>query len=146
MAEPRGLGGWQQRAQAVDVETAGWIALALETVFGWFAILGVGHAYAGRLARAIVLLVVWWLVLGFLTLLSTVTFGALACIAAPVWVVVPVISGLLARRTVLAEGRTGSWGTVAGLAGAGCLGILTAACFLLSVLVGFGALFSIGSR
>ncbi|MCX2728164.1 hypothetical protein OO015_11750 [Thermomicrobium sp. 4228-Ro] len=145
MEEPRGLAGWQQRAQAVDVETAGWIALALETVFGWFFILGVGHAYAGRLWRAIGLLVGWWLVLGFLGFVSTVTLGVLGCIAVPVWIVVPVVSGLLARRTVLTEGRTGSWGAVLGLGGAGCLVILTAACLLASVFGVLGALLSAGS-
>jgi hypothetical protein len=142
MEERGGVAGWQQRVRAVDVETAGWIALALEVVFGWFGVLGVGHAYAGRLARAVVLLVGWWLVLILLAVLITVTFGVLACLVLPIVVVVPVVSGLLARRTVLAEGSTGSWGAVLGLGGVGCLGVLTLVCLLVSVLGAFGALLS----
>ncbi len=140
MEEPRGVAGWQQRAQAVDVETAGWIALALETIFGWFGILGVGHAYAGRLARGIVLFVGWWLALGLLALLTGVTFGVLGCLVLPVWLAVPVVSGLYARRTVLAEGRTGSWGAVLGLGGIGCLGLLTLVCVVAAFFGALGAL------
>ena len=145
MEEPRGVAGWQQRARAVDVETAGWIALALETIFGWFGILGVGHAYAGRLVRGVVLLVGWWLVLALLALLTTVTLGVLGCLVLPISVVVPIVSGLLARRTVLAEGSTGSWGAVLGLGGVGCLGMLTLVCLLVSVFGAFGALLDVAS-
>ncbi len=108
---PRALGP----ARQVDIETAGWIALALEAIFGYFGILGVGHAYAGRLARAIGLLVGWWLVLALLGALTGLTLGVATCLVFPVFLVVPVISGLLARRTVLAEGapaaglRSSAW-------------------------------------
>jgi len=125
---------------AVDVETAGWIALALETIFGWFGILGIGHAYAGRLARGVVLLIAWWLGLALLAALSVVTLGLLACLAVPVWLAVPVISGLQARRTVLSEGGRGSWATVLGLGGLGCLGVLTVFCLLAAAFGLLGAL------
>ncbi|MBO9405114.1 MAG: hypothetical protein J7448_08525 [Thermomicrobium sp.] len=129
-------------ARQVDIETAGWIALALEAIFGYFGILGVGHAYAGRLGRAIGLLVGWLVVLVLLGALTGLTFGVAACLVLPIWVAVPVISGLLARRTVLAEGRTGSWTAVFGLAGVGCLGVLTLICLGLVLLGGLGALSS----
>ncbi len=136
--QPRALGP----ARQVDIETAGWIALALEAIFGYFGILGVGHAYAGRLARAIGLLVGWWAVLGLFGVLTAVSLGVAACLTVPVWIAVPVISGLLARRTVLVEGGTGSWAAVFGLAGAGCLGVLTLICLGVALLGGFGALLS----
>jgi hypothetical protein len=138
MVDERGPAPWGKAA--VDVETAGWIALALETIFGWFGILGIGHAYAGRLARGVVLLIAWWLGLALLAALSAVTLGLLACLAVPVWLAVPVISGLQARRTVLSEGSRGSWATVLGLGGLGCLGVLTVVCLLAAAFGLLGAL------
>ena len=125
----------------VDVETAGWIALALETIFGWFGILGVGQAYVGRLGVGIGLFLGWLLVLGALSALAAVTFGIAACVAVPVWLSGPFVSGLLARRYALANQQTGSWGRALAFGGIGCLGIILLICVGASlVLVFFGSL------
>lgn len=112
----------------IDVETTGWIALVLEAIFGWFGILGVGQAYVGRLALGIGLFLGWLLVLGVLVALSVVTFGIVACLMVPVWVAVPVVSGLLARRYALAYQLTGSWGRALAYGGIGCLGLILLMC------------------
>lgn len=108
----------------VDVETTGWIALALEAIFGWFGILGVGQAYVGRLALGVGLFFGWLLLFGALVALSVVTLGIAACLTLPVWVAVPVVSGLLARRYALAYQLTGSWGRAFAYGGIGCLGLI----------------------
>ncbi|GBD21321.1 hypothetical protein HRbin28_01770 [bacterium HR28] len=130
----------------VDVETTGWIALALEAIFGWFGILGVGHAYVGRLALGIGLFFGWLLILGLLGVLTSVTFGIALCLTVPVWVAVPVVSGLLARRYALAYQLTGSWGRALAYGGIGCLGLILLTCVGVVVLTLFfgsiGALLS----
>lgn len=122
----------------VDVETAGWIALALEVVFGWFGILGLGHAYAGNLVLGVGLFLGWLVALGLLTLLTLVSLGIAGCVTAPVWIGAPVVSGLLARRTVLASRTSGSWGRAAAFGAAGCGALLLLACLVVAGLTSLG--------
>ncbi|MFN3336906.1 MAG: hypothetical protein ACK42I_05315, partial [Thermomicrobium sp.] len=134
----------------VDVETTGWIVLALEAIFGWFGVLGLGQAYVGRLALGIGLFFGWLALLGLLGFLSTVTFGLGACLTVPVWVAVPVISGLLARRYALAYQQTGSWGRAVAYGGIGCLVLVLLvllACAVITVFFGsLGAFLSIAGQ
>lgn len=65
-----------------------------------------------------------------------VTFGAVACLFVPIWIAVPIISGIQARSYILRTGVTGSFPTVFGFAGVGCLLVILAAVlsfFLLGV-------------
>jgi len=109
-----------------DVEGAAMTALLLEMIFGFFGLLGVGHIYADCIVLGIVLMVVWWLYVAIAVVISSITFGIAACIFGPLYIVVPVISGIYARTHVLKQGKTGSWSSVALVAGGGCLLIIVA--------------------
>jgi hypothetical protein len=122
-----------------QVSSAATVALVLETVFGWFGILGVGHAYSGRVLLAVVLLIGWWIYVAVAVVLLTLTVGISGCLVTPIYIAAPIVSGLYARAYVLRTRRTGSWGSVAIVGGAGCLVLiavaLTAALYL-SVILG----------
>lgn len=104
-----------------EVEGAGNIALALEMIFGWFGLLGIGHVYSGRVALGVVLLIGWWLYAGVSVLIATATLGIALCILVPIWIAAPVISGIQARSYARQAGETGSWGSVVAVGGIGCL-------------------------
>lgn len=122
-----------------EVEAASNIALVLEMIFGWFGLLGVGHAYTGRIGLAIGALIGWWLFIIFASVISSITLGIALCLFVPVYIAVPVISGIQARSFVRQMGETGNWGAVAGVAGGGCLLLIIAMAglFLLGVFASF---------
>lgn len=119
-----------------EVSRAATIALVLEIVFGLFGILGVGHAYSGRLLVAVGLLVGWWLYILVAAAISAVGLGIPACLALPIYIAVPIVSGLYARSSVLRTQTTGSWGSVAAVAGAGCLVVIVVVVLVLLGLLG----------
>ncbi len=125
---------------SVEVSTAAMTALVLEIVFGLFGILGVGHAYARRLGLALVLLVGWWIALIVILLVVAGTLGFTGFCLAPLWIAVPIISGLQARQYVLKSGETGSWPLVAAFAGGGCLLLLATACVGMVTVIGLAGL------
>lgn len=73
------------------------IAFILEVLPGLFGILGIGHMYAGNIPRGLILLVVW-----FLFVTGEVTTGVICCFF-PLNFVVPVLSGLWAKRELDGE-------------------------------------------
>jgi len=107
-----------------ETEGAAATALWLEIIFGIFSLLGVGHAYSGRVWLGILLMIGWWLYIGVAGVLSVMTLGFGACVFVPIYFSVPIISGLLARTYVQKEGSNGSWGSVALVAGGGCVLII----------------------
>lgn len=74
------------------------LALLLELV-GYVFVLGLGHMYAGRVGRGIALMVGYWLYGGIAVLLFfTVLLSPIACLMALLHPVVPIVSGLWAKR------------------------------------------------
>lgn len=110
--------------ESLDVQNAAVTALALEIIFGLFGILGVGHAYTGRLALGIALFIGWLVILSVFAGVSLATLGFALCLIAPITIAVPIISGIQARTYARRVRATGNWGAVAGLAGGGCLLII----------------------
>lgn len=126
-----------------DVEGAGTIALILEIIFGFFGLLGIGHVYTNRIAVGIVLMVVWWVFLGIAAGISSATLGIGLCLFVPIYLVVPIISGIQARTYARRQGEVGNWGSVAMVAGGGCL-LLVIGSIALSFLF-FGGLAALSS-
>ena len=120
-----------------ETEGAATTALWLEIIFGIFSLLGVGHVYSGRTVLGIVLMVGWWVYIIVAGFISTITLGFGACIFVPVYFAVPIISGIQARTYTQKTNGTGSWQSVAIIAGGGC--ILVIIIGLLFVFLGLGA-------
>lgn len=127
-----------------EVQAAATTSLVLEIVFGFFSLLGVGHVYSGREALGVGLMVGWWLYLGFTAVITSLTAGIAACVLVPIYIAVPIISGIQASAYVKKAGATGSWKSVGIVAGAGCFIVVVTIC-LLSVfgVLTFGALGSL---
>jgi hypothetical protein len=120
-----------------DVQGASTTALWLEIVFGFFGLLGVGHAYTGRLLLGALLMIGWWVFVGLGAFITSLTFGIAACLFGPLYIAAPIISGIQARTYVQREYSTGSWPSVIGLAGGGCL-LMVVITVILVFVVGIG--------
>jgi len=110
---------------------AGTTALVLEAVFGIFGLLGIGHVFTGRVRSGIGLLLGWWVYMVVAFFVSLVTLGFAACLFIPISIAVPVISGIQARTHIQQTGGTGSWPSVAKVAGGGCLTMILAVVLLI---------------
>ena len=104
-----------------ETEGAATTALVLEIIFGLFAVLGVGHVYGGRTGLGIALMLGWWAFIALASIVSTFTFFILGCLFVPIYIAVPIISGIQARTYLTRREGTGSWESVALVAGGGCL-------------------------
>jgi len=113
-----------------DVQAAATTSLVLEIVFGLFSLLGIGHVYSGREALGVGLMVGWWLYLGFAAVISSLTAGIAACVLVPIYIAVPIISGIQASSYVKKARATGSWKSVGIVAGAGCVIVVGTICIL----------------
>lgn len=113
-----------------EVQAAATTSLILEILFGLFSLLGVGHVYSGRLGLGLALMVGWWVYLAIAGVGSTLTGGLAGCVFVPIYLAAPIISGLQASAYVKKTHATGSWKTVALVAGAGCLIIAGTICLL----------------
>lgn len=83
------------------------IALLLELV-GYVFVLGLGHMYAGRVGRGIALLLGYWLYWAIAgTLFLTLLLSPIACLMALLHPVVPILSGLWAKRDLDRERTAG---------------------------------------
>jgi hypothetical protein len=120
-----------------DVQGASTTALWLEIIFGLFGLLGVGHAYAGRLLIGALLLFGWWVFIGLGAFITSLTFGIAACVFGPLFIAGPIVSGIQARTYVQREYCTGSWTSVIGLAGGGCI-LMIVVIVILVFVVGIG--------
>jgi hypothetical protein len=107
-----------------ETEGAATTSLWLEIIFGIFSLLGVGHVYSGRTLLGIVLMIGWWVYILVAGFLSTITLGLGACVFVPIYLAVPIISGIQARTYTLKTGGKGNWTHVAFVAGGGCLLVL----------------------
>jgi hypothetical protein len=126
-----------------DVQGASTTAMLLEIIFGFFGLLGVGHAYAGRLLLGGLLMLGWWAFIGMGGFIISISFGIAGCVLGPLFIAGPIISGIQARTYVQREYRTGSWLPVIGLAGGGCV-LMIAIIVILVFVVGI-SIYSIES-
>ena len=122
-----------------ETEGAASVSLWLEIIFGIFGLLGVGHVYTGRIALGIVAMVVWWAYIAIATTITAGTLGLAACLFGPLYLAVPVISGIQASTYMKQRGGTGSWQSVAIVAGGGCLLVIVAIVVFGFVLGGLAA-------
>ncbi len=113
-----------------DVQAASTTSLILEIIFGFFSLLGIGHVYSGRMGLGIGLMVGWWIYMVVAGLLSSVTGGLAACLFLPIYIAVPIISGIQASAYVKKAQATGTWKSVAIVAAGGCLVVIVAVCVL----------------
>lgn len=123
-----------------ETEGAATIALVLEIVFGLFSVLGIGHVYGGRTVLGIALMTGWWSFIGFASFVSTITLGFVACLFIPLYIAVPIISGIQARTYLKKRGGTGSWQSVALVAGGGCFLVIVSIVLIFVFVIGLGAL------
>jgi hypothetical protein len=131
---------FQNQPLSPATQGASTTALWLETIFGLFGLLGVGHVYAGRIVLGIALMIGWWIYLAIAVAVVTISVGVAACLFAPVSLAVPIISGIQARTYIQQKGSTGNWPSVALVTGGGCLLIIAAVILILVLGVGLGAL------
>ncbi len=113
----------QPYLQPVSPETEGasTIALWLEILFGFFGLLGIGHVYSGRTLLGIAIMIGWWIYIGVAGTLITITVGIAGCLFGPLYLAIPIISGIQARTYMKKSRGTGSWLPVGFVAGGGCL-------------------------
>lgn len=109
-----------------ETEGAANTALWLEIIFGIFSLLGVGHVYSGRTLLGILLMIGWWVYIVVAGIISTITLGFGACVFVPIYIAVPIISGIQARMYTQKTTGKGNWRNVAFVAGGGCLLVLIA--------------------
>lgn len=126
------------RQSSPETEGAATTALLLEIIFGLFWLLGIGHVYSGRKALGIALMIGWWAYIAIATFISTVTLGFGACLFAPLYIAVPIISGVQARTYTQRVGSQGSWQSVGLVAGGGCLLVI----LLFAALFAFSSMLS----
>jgi hypothetical protein len=119
-----------------ETQTAGNTAMILEIVFGLFAQLGIGHVYTGRIGLGIGLLLGWWVYIAIAATITTATVGFAGCIFAPIGIIVPIISGLQAKKYMLEKGGDGDWGKVAIVGIGGCLGFTIITVIVIVVVFG----------
>jgi len=75
------------------------IALLLELI-GYVGFLGIGHIWAGKTTRGILLLVGWWIYLSLSGLLTILLIGCLMLLAG---LIVPIASGLYLKNEMEKE-------------------------------------------
>jgi hypothetical protein len=107
-----------------EVEGAATISMVLEIIFGLFGVLGIGHVYTGRVALGILLMILWWVYIASATIISVFTLGIAACVFVPLYIAIPIISGIQARTYMLKSRGTGSWLSVIITGGIGCFSII----------------------
>lgn len=81
------------------------IALVAEIIGGYLGFLGLGHMYSGRVGLGVAILLGWFFVLGGSLLGAVGTGGLLGCVALPIYLSIPVVSGLQARNYVRSNDR-----------------------------------------
>jgi hypothetical protein len=129
-SEPTAVSRPEPAPLTPEVQSAATTALILEIVFGLFSLFGIGHVYSGRLGLGLALMVGWWVYLALAGFISTITGGIAGCLAIPIYLAAPIVSGIQASAYVKRVGATGSWRSVAIVAGGGCLLVLGLICAL----------------
>ncbi|MBO9347412.1 MAG: hypothetical protein J7467_04105 [Chloroflexus sp.] len=129
-----------------ETEGASTTALWLEIVFGLFSLLGIGHVYTGRIWLGIALLIAWWVYDVIAITLSLFTLGFASCLFLPIYIAVPIISGIQARTYLRQTGGKGDWGAVGKVVGGGCLVMILAILIFVFALGGLGWLVGQQSR
>jgi len=114
------------------------IALILEAVAGIFGFLGVGHAYAGRKFLPYILMIAWglWSLVESVVVIAT---GGLGLCLLPIHILVPVISGIMARTYAKNSNSGGHWLSVL------LYGVVVVVVFITTLVLIFGGLIVYGS-
>lgn len=73
------------------------VAVIAEIFGGWFGFLGIGHFIMGNWGLGLALLIGWWVAIIITLGVLLGTFGASFICAAPIWFVVPIVSGFSIR-------------------------------------------------
>ena len=76
-------------------------AMIIEIIGGICGLLGIGHLYSGNTQLGIILLIGW--LVGSVILFGLAATGVGLCLALPLWLAVPVFSGIKARDYVRAQ-------------------------------------------
>ena len=85
------------------------IALVLELI-GYILFLGIGHIYAGRITRGVMLMVGYWAYWGIAAALAITVVGVpIACLMALVHPFAPIISAIWARNDVVRDNASTSY-------------------------------------
>ena len=126
-----------------DVQAAATTSLILEIIFGFFGLLGIGHVYSGRTPLGIALMAGWWVYLIIAGIVSSVTAGLGACLFIPIYLAVPILSGIQASAYAKRAQSTGSWESVAVAGGIGCLAVVTVCLLSIFALGGLAFLSSL---
>jgi hypothetical protein len=125
---------YTQQQISPETEGASTIALWLEILFGFFGLLGIGHVYSGRTLMGIAIMIGWWIYIGVAATLISITVGIAGCFFGPLYLAIPIISGIQARTYVKKSGSKGNWLPVGFVAGGGCfLTIITILIFLFAL-------------
>jgi hypothetical protein len=85
------------------------IAMALEFVFGFFAVPGIGWIYAGNYGIAVGVFVFYWLLVLLEIAVNIVTLGFLGCLALPLNLGLVILSGFRVRDWMRRRNATGSF-------------------------------------
>lgn len=117
-----------------ETEGAATTSLWLEIIFGLFSLLGLGHVYSGRTWLGIALMIGWWIYIAIASFFSTITAGLGLCLFVPIYVAVPIISGIQARMYTQKTAGKGNWLSVALVGGGGCLLVI----IFLGVMIALG--------
>ena len=80
----------------------------------------------------------WWIYIGAAATIISITVGLAGCVLGPLYLAVPIISGIQARTYMKKRGGTGSWLPVGLIAGGGCLLSIAAIVIFIFVLGGLG--------
>ena len=126
------------RQASPETEGAATTSLWLEIIFGLFSLLGLGHVYSGRTLLGIGLMFAWWVYIILAGFLSAITMGFGLCLFVPIYIAVPIISGIQARTYVHKTHGKGNWKNFVLVGGGGCLVIILVAVGIL-LLVGIFA-------
>ena len=104
-----------------ETEGAATTSLWLEIIFGLFSLLGLGHVYSGRTWLGIALMIGWWIYIAIASFFSTITAGLGLCLFVPIYIAVPIISGIQARMYTQKTAAKGNWLNTVLVGGGGCL-------------------------
>jgi len=113
-----------------DVQAAATTSLILEAIFGLSGLLGIGHVYSGRTAVGIGLMLFWWLYIAVAAVGTSFTGGLGGCLFVPIYVALPILSGVNASAFIRKTNGTGSWQRVFVVGGVGCLVLIGSICLL----------------
>jgi len=97
----RGATGYAANPPVADPTAAA----VIEILAGLFGLLGLGHILAGRVVPGLILLLTWMFIgIPFIWfVLPVFTLGLGACLSVPLWLAIPIVSGLFLRSELIGQ-------------------------------------------